>query len=74
MKYADVLVLRENTIRDYLQENLPLTDEQKEQFSSLFDKALQVADDDIRTQLSDLFGRDADRIWKRKRETEQATL
>lgn len=74
MKYADVLVLRDHTIRDILLAKLPITDEQKEQFGSFFDKAVQAADEDLAEQLHDLFGIDADRILKRKQEAEQLSL
>lgn len=74
MKYAEVLALRDNTIRDFLNHQLPIPDEAKSKFAELFDKAVKAADDDLKTQLHDLFGKEADRILKRKHETEQATL
>jgi hypothetical protein len=74
MKYAEVLALRDHTIRDVLLAKLPISDEQKESFGTFFDKAVQAADQDLTTQLRDLFGNDAERILQRKRETEASIL
>ena len=74
MKYADVMALRDNTIRDILLTEMPLGEEEKEQFSLLFDKALQAANEDLTVQLRLLFGKDADLVLKRKHDTEQSPL
>lgn len=74
MKYAEVLALRDLTIKDILAAKLPITDEQKQAFGSLFDSVVREANEDVNLQLRDLFGKDVDRILKRKRETEQSTL
>ena len=76
MKYADVLALRDNTIRDFLNSHFPasVSDQEKLDFGALFDRAVKVANDDVEVQLRDLFGKDAERILKRKRETEQTNL
>jgi hypothetical protein len=74
MKYGELLALRDQTIRDILLAELQATDQDKEQVGALFDKALQVANRDVEQQLRDLFGKDIDRILKRKYEAEQSTL
>ncbi len=74
MKYADILALRDRTIRDILLVKLQASDEQKQQVGALFDKAVQAANQDVVIQLRDLFGKDADRILERKNAAEQSTL
>lgn len=74
MKYAEIVALRDNTIRDFLLTKLPITDEQKETLGDYFDKAVKAADGDLTVQLRDLFGKEADRILKRKQEAEGSTL
>jgi len=74
MKYGELLALRDNTIRDFLLTRLPLPDGQKEAFVQSFDSAVAAADNDLQIQLRSLFGKDADRILRRKHEAEESTL
>lgn len=57
MKYAEIVALRDNTIRDFLLAKLPIADEQKETLGDFFDKAVKAADEDLKVQLRDLFGK-----------------
>ena len=74
MKYAEVLALRDNTIRDILTSQLPIPDDQKGQFATWFDNAVEAANKDVELQLRELFGTDSERILKSKAATEQSTL
>ena len=74
MKYADVLALRDNTIRDILTARLPMSDEQKQVFAGLFDDAVEAANKDVELQLREIFGKDSELILQRKAATEQSTL
>jgi hypothetical protein len=74
MKYAEVLTLRDNTIRDILASQLPIPDEQKREFATWFDNAVEAANKDVELQLRELFGRDSERILKSKTAAEQSTL
>jgi len=74
MKYADVLALRDNTIRDILTARLPMSDEQKQVFAGLFDNAVEAANKDVELQLREIFGKDSELILQRKAATEQSTL
>lgn len=75
MKYAELLALREQTIRDKFLREVTATDKQKEEYQQLLVRIAQEADRDLNKQLEDLFGiTEARRILERKRETEGAAL
>jgi hypothetical protein len=75
MRYADLLTLREQTIRDKFLSAVPATDQQKVAYQELLVKVAQEADQDLFAQLKDLFGAaEARRILERKQQAESANL
>lgn len=75
MKYADVMALRDLTIRDILLTKLGETDEEKRTIGQLFEAAVQAANKDLAQQLRDMFGRDvSDRILERMQQTAQSAV
>jgi hypothetical protein len=75
MRYLDLLALRERTIKDRFLATIKASDEEKKEYSDLLEGFAREADEELRVQLSGLFGEDeATRIMARKEQTEHATL
>lgn len=75
MRYVDLLALRERTIKDKFLTEIKVSAQQKKEFSDLLETLARESDEELRQQLSALFGRDeANRLMALKEQTEYSQL